>query len=427
MLDPDFTGPSGQRTGRYIVVFDDDEPDPLGVLASGGLTRIASTRDLGALDTAQARADAMGGTAGTFFAELNMAVVDAADDELAGLRTRAIGGAPRLRMYPELIHHVLSPATGRHRSADDDDGQTAFADTDAFTWGLLATHAAQSPYSGHGIKVAVLDTGFDETHPDFAGRTVVTQSFVDGEGPHDGHGHGTHCIGTSCGPRTLADGRGYGIAFEADIYAGKVLSNEGSGSDAGILAGIDWAISQGCAVISMSLGADVNEIHPPYVAAGKRALAQGTLIVAAAGNNAQRSAGNPGFVGTPANSPYILAVAAVDDALAVADFSARSSTLQGGQVDVAGPGVNVYSSWPMPQRYNTISGTSMATPHAAGVSALLAESTGLRGRELWAELVQVAERLEAPSVDVGSGLVTAPQAAPPDPQPADPGDGDETP
>lgn len=426
MLDPDFTGHSGQHTGRYIVVFDDDEPDPLGILAGDGLTRVASTRDLVDLDDA-ARAEAVAGTAGTFFAELNMAVVSAQDDELEGLRSRAVGGAPRLRLYPELIHRVLAADTGRHRSEVGETGQATFADSDQFTWGLLATQAAESPYSGKGIKVAVLDTGFDETHPDFSGRAVVAKSFVDGEEPHDGHGHGTHCIGTSCGPRTVADGRGYGIAYEADIYAGKVLSNAGSGADAGILAGIDWAIAQGCAVISMSLGADVNEIHPPYVAAGKRALARGTLIVAAAGNNARRSAGDPGFVGTPANSPYVLAVAAVDDTLAVADFSARSSTLQGGQVDVAGPGVDVYSSWPMPKRYNTISGTSMATPHAAGVSALLAESTGLRGRELWAELVQVAQRLEAPSVDVGSGLVMAPQAAPADQQPAEPGAGDGAP
>lgn len=427
MLDPGFSGPSGQQTGRYIVVFDDDEPDAMGLLATGGLTRIANTRDLANLDSDEDRAGALAGTTGTFFAELNMAVVSAGETELEGLRTRTAGASPRVRMYPELIHHIMSPAPGRHRSEDEEAGTGTFADTDEFTWGLLATHAAESPYSGKGIKVAVLDTGFDETHPDFAGRTVVAKSFVDGEEPHDGHGHGTHCIGTSCGPRTVADGRGYGIAYEADIYAGKVLSNEGSGADAGILAGIDWAISQGCAVISMSLGADVDEIHPPYVAAGKRALAHGTLIVAAAGNNAQRSAGNPGFVGTPANSPYVMAVAAVDDTLAVADFSARSSTLQGGQVDVAGPGVDVYSSWPMPQRYNTISGTSMATPHAAGVSALLAESTGLRGRELWAELVQVGQRLEAASVDVGSGLVTAPLAAPADPQPADPAQGDGAP
>ena len=188
-----------------------------------------------------------------------------------------------------------------------------------------------------------------------------------------------------------------------------MLSNAGSGTDAGILAGIDWAVGNGCAVISLSLGADVAQIHPPYTAAGSRALEQGSLIVAAAGNNADRRKGEFGFVGSPADSPFIMGVAALDQALEIAFFSARSLPLRGGQVDCAGPGVQVYSSWPMPKRYNTISGTSMATPHAAGVAALWAQATGRRGLELWATLVQEAERLPLLSVDVGAGLVLAPQ------------------
>lgn len=433
MLDPGFFGPSGQHTGRYIVVFDDDDPDPLDLLAAGGMTRVADTRDLASLATSEERSAAARQGQGTYFAELRMAVVAAEDAQLETLRTSSVGAQRGLHYYPELIHHVLEPGqAGRHRSEAAPDAVSrdatgsspaapadGFADTAEFTWGLQATGAATSEASGEGIKVAVLDTGFDTGHPDFAGRTIVTESFVDGEDAQDGHGHGTHCIGTSCGPRAPGTGPGYGVAHASEIYAGKVLDASGSGGDAGILAGIDWAITQGCAVISMSLGADVAEVHPPYVAAGKRALARGTLIIAAAGNNAERSAGNPGFVGTPANSPYIMAVGAVDQQLAIADFSARSGATEGGQVDVAGPGVEVYSSWPMPQRYNTISGTSMATPHAAGVAAVLAASTGLRGRELWAELVQGCERLDAASADVGAGLVRAPQPAAPG------GDGDE--
>ena len=80
-------------------------------------------------------------------------------------------------------------------------------------------------------------------------------------------------------------------------------------------------------------------------------------------------------------------------------------------MDISGPGVKVYSSWPGAQRYNTISGTSMATPHVAGVAALLAEATGYRARELWAELVQQARRLEQFSVDVGAGLTRSPEPA----------------
>ena len=286
---------------------------------------------------------------------------------------------------------------------------TSFQDSAQFTWGVQATGVTSSPKSGLGIKVAVLDTGFDATHPDFVGRAVTAQSFVAGEPPQDGHGHGTHCIGTSCGPKSPSTGPRYGIAYEADILAGKVLSNAGSGTDGGIIAGINWAVSNECHVISMSLGADISQVHPPYTAVGQRALDAGSLIVAAAGNNADRRASNFGFVGAPANSPYIMAVAAIDQELAVTFFSARSLPVRGGQVDLAGPGWQVYSSWLMPTQYRSISGTSMATPHAAGIAALWAQATGYRGRELWATMAQESQRLLEPSVDVGCGLVLASQ------------------
>ncbi|WP_026548624.1 S8 family serine peptidase [Arthrobacter sp. Br18] len=404
MIEPDSSGSRSTRqepetTGRFIVVFAESEPDPPAFLRSAaGLSNVASSRDFGRgpVDPEQAR-----GADATVFAALGVAVVTA-DPQQAGALRSASNQANVVSVSPELIHHVLSDATGG-------DGSASFQDTPQFTWGLQAAGAAASPWTGDGIRVAVLDTGFDSSHPDFAGRQVTVESFIAGETAQDGHGHGTHCIGSSCGPRTPSTGPGYGVACEAEIFAGKVLSDSGSGSDGGIIAGIEWAMMNGCAVISMSLGADVQQVHPPYTAIGRRVLDQGSLIIAAAGNNADRRQNNFGFVGAPANSPFILAVGALDQQLDLAYFSARTLPVRGGQADIAGPGYQVYSSWLMPDRYNTISGTSMATPHAAGVAALWAQATGYRGRELWSVLMQESHRLLAPSVDVGSGLVMAPQ------------------
>src|SRR5262249_34175179 len=152
--------------------------------------------------------------------------------------------------------------------------------------------------------------------------------------------------------------RRYGIAHKDDIFIGKVLDNSGGGTDAQILAGIEWAIANKCPVISMSLGKEVPNPEAMYVKVGERALQHGSLIIAAAGNNARRSAGKFGFVGSPANSKWIMAVGALDANLGMADFSARS-TVAGCNVDIAAPGVAVDSSWPMtisPGRYNIISG-----------------------------------------------------------------------
>ena len=429
-----------QTTGRRVVVFaeHDGAADPAETLRSiAGVSEVASTRDFAgqAMDMSQTQ-----GAGATVFAVLGVAVVAADADQAAALEAAVARGAI-LAVEPELVHHVLADAGGGLSRGDgvsvdyvrgyrdgvgDLSGRivpdaagaarglptaeiTGYQDTDRFTWGLQATEAATSCRSGQGVKVAVLDTGFDLAHPDFAGRPITAQSFVAGVSAQDGHGHGTHCIGTACGPQTPADSRRYGIGYQADIFAGKVLSDQGSGVDQGILAGINWAVANGCQVLSMSLGADVRQVSVAYETVGSRALAAGSLIVAAAGNNAQRNLGMFGFVGIPANSPSIMAVAAVDFLLDIAFFSARSNPVRGGQIDVAGPGVNVYSSWPMPRRYNTISGTSMATPHAAGIAALWCQVTGRRAGDLWSTLTQQARRLSLPSVDVGAGLVQAPQ------------------
>ena len=282
-------------------------------------------------------------------------------------------------------------------------------DESQFTWGLQACGIDTTAFNGLGIKVAVLDTGFDLQHPDFVGRTVESKSFITGQTVDDGHGHGTHCIGTACGPQRPTDERPrYGIAYGASIFAGKVLSNGGSGPDGGILEGIEWAVVNGCSVVSMSLGAQ-GPVSIAYETAGQRALDAGTLVIAAAGNESTR----PGFiapVGRPANSVSVLAIAALDEALNIAGFSNGGTLDDGGQIDLAGPGVRIFSAAPHQTGLVRKSGTSMATPHVAGLAALYAQAfPASRGLALKALLLQNAKRLSLPSTDVGSGLVQAPQ------------------
>ncbi|MEP5092092.1 MAG: S8 family serine peptidase, partial [Paracoccaceae bacterium] len=202
--------------------------------------------------------------------------------------------------------HILAdgaPAIGRIDSRAD---AIRVASEDASTWGIQAVHADLSTYSGRGIKLAVLDTGFDLGHPDFVGRNVEARSFVAGEPVQDVNGHGTHCIGTAAGSRDPVGVIRYGVAYEADIYAGKVLSDSGSGRESGIFAGMNWAITEGCEVISMSLGRStaVGETFDPiYEDIAVSALDAGCLIIAAAGNESQRQFNFIAPVGAPANSP----------------------------------------------------------------------------------------------------------------------------
>ncbi|MBP2323816.1 subtilisin family serine protease [Kibdelosporangium banguiense] len=385
-------------TGRFLVLLEDDS------VAAGAraMSRVAGLRMASTADSAGASVASMLNDAdGVILHELGVAVVSAAEDQASRLAVAAAEPGPIATVEAERIVHAITAEAPAEPAATSDEN--------TFTWGLQAVRAAASTIDATGIRVAVLDTGFDVQHPDFAGRNVVTSSFIQGEDVQDGHGHGTHCIGTACGPRKPSSGPGYGVAFNADIYAGKVLSNRGSGSDGGILSGISWAISNGCAVVSMSLGAPTKPNTPfstVFEQAAKRALDRGTLIIAAAGNESSRSAGHIASVGHPANCPSIMSVGAIDERQAITDFSCGTVDIIG-QVDVVGPGDNVYSSWPGAQ-HKRLRGTSMATPHVAGIAALIAAQHGSRAWELWARLVQSANRLKLPATDVGAGLVQAP-------------------
>ncbi|MCC8249579.1 S8 family serine peptidase [Saccharothrix luteola] len=393
-----------ETTGRYLVLLDDKS-------VTAGAREMNRVAGISAASTADSATTAEVAAAdGVIFQDLGIAVVNATPDQVQQLTRAAEAPGPISVVEAERVVHAYTapPDTGVDQAA------APAVDESVFTWGLQAVGANISSATGKGVRVAVLDTGFTVAHPDFAGRTVLTQSFITGETVDDAHGHGTHCIGSAAGPRKAATGGpGYGVAYEAEIYAGKVLSNQGSGTDSGILAGIEWAIANGCAVVSMSLGASVRPGTPHsqiFEQAATRALAKGTLIIAAAGNESNRP-GKVAPVGHPANCPSILSVGAVDVQRAIAFFSCGTVDTVG-QVDIVGPGVDIYSSWNKEDgglgMHKRIQGTSMATPHVAGVAALIAEKHNARGWELWARLAQTGRRLGLPSTDVGAGLVQAP-------------------
>lgn len=301
----------------------------------------------------------------------------------------------------DLVERLLGEEAGRLRAVADFDETSA-------TWGLQVTRVLESEFTGAGIKVAVLDTGFDETHQDFIGRAVTKKLFSTNSSEADVHGHGTHCIGTACGPLHPVTGPRYGIAYDAEIYAGKVLGDDGSGTDRSIIAGMEWALDEGCEVISMSLGAATRIGDTPsedYEQIGRVCLDAGTLVIAAAGNESDRPR-RIAPVGAPANASTIMAVAAVDRDLLPAPFSCGGMN-PGQEVDLAAPGVDVLSALPG-NAYDRWNGTSMATPHVSGVAALIAQSDAkLRGWALWARLLQITKPLSSPARDVGKGLLQA--------------------
>jgi subtilisin family serine protease len=268
-------------------------------------------------------------------------------------------------------------------------------DNKASSWGIaaigaLATWGAYGA-RGAGTKVAVLDTGIDAEHPDLAGKLDGWVEFdhlgrpVSGSTPHDSDEHGTHVSGSIVGGR--ASGQWIGVAPEAKVAAAMVLNGEAGGTDAQVLAGIDWAIEQDVDAINMSLGGLTltPDIPNTYTEAIIKALRLGIPVVAAIGNEGGQTTGAPG------NDLFAFAIGATDHNDTVAGFSGgrtqiiRESNFLPPDIlplpyqkpELCAPGVAVVSSIPGGE-WAAFNGTSMATPHVAGAIALLLSATSIR-------------------------------------------------
>ncbi|UWE04534.1 S8 family peptidase [Laceyella sacchari] len=245
---------------------------------------------------------------------------------------------------------------------------------------------------GSGVKIAIVDTGVQSNHPDLAGKVVGGWDFVDNDStPQDGNGHGTHCAGIAAAVTNNSTGIA-GTAPKASILAVRVLDNSGSGTWTAVANGITYAADQGAKVISLSLGGTVG--NSGLQQAVNYAWNKGSVVVAAAGN-----AGNtaPNY---PAYYSNAIAVASTDQ-----NDNKSSFSTYGSWVDVAAPGSSIYSTYPT-STYASLSGTSMATPHVAGVAGLLA-SQGRSASNIRAAIENTADKISGTGTYWAKGRVNA--------------------
>ena len=356
-------------------------------------------------------------------------------EELAKEDVRVLARDPQVRaLAPVMPTRLVRPV----------EATEAAAPTTA--WGIGAVGADSSSRTGAGVVVAVLDTGIDAGHQAFAGATLVEEDFT-GSGNGDHVGHGTHCAGTILGRDV--DGARIGVARGVTkALIGKVLGDDGRGSSEAMLQGMQWAVQNGARVVSISIELDFPAFVKQQVDAGtpadlatSRALeayranlrifdtlmqmtrslepfGAGCVVVGAAGNGSRREL-DPDFeigVELPAAADGVVSVAALAQSpqgLAIAPFSNTFA-------QISGPGVDILSAR-NGGGVTSMSGTSMACPHVAGVAALwweevLASPLPANPSTVTAKLLaSAATDGFAAAVEVadrGVGLVRAPQPTP---------------
>lgn len=334
----------------------------------------------------------------------------------------------QLQQLPEEVESISAIFPDRYvrvppvtRSADE---PAAVKDNPGHTWGLGRTGAIAcwGAYGvrGKGVKVAVLDTGYDHSHPDLKdklsgfcefdknGNPVEGKTTIDSA--YDSENHGSHVSGSIVGGN--ASGRWIGMAPDAKVLAGLVLKN-GVGTDRQILAGIQWAIDSGADVINMSLGGlEMSpDVFDTYTLAILNANRLGIPVVVAVGNDGQGTSGAPG------NDLYAFTVGATDNQDRAAGFSggrtqiirdsryidSKYLPLAFSKPELTAPGVDVYSCI-RGEKWEAFSGSSMATPHVAGAMALLLSKPDKLLKEVTTTIAQLEGRQK---VDVLQQLLTS--------------------
>lgn len=299
------------------------------------------------------------------------------------------------RIEDDVIVEAFDINNNNKQSKSSDRKNGPSQPTQVLPWGIDRIDAEQvwslGNGTGAGVNVGVIDTGISISHPDLIGNIKggVSEVWYTSNW-NDDNGHGSHVAGIIGAASNTIGVIGAGPAV--NLYAIKVLDRNGSGYLSDVINGIDWAVAHGMKVVNLSLGtsADIQSMHDAVI----RAHNAGVLVVAAAGNSG-------GSVSYPAAYPEAVAVAAVDSLNNAPYWSSR-----GPEVDVAAPGVSIYSTY-KGTGYATLSGTSMATPHVTGAAALmfgkpvdLAYDTNSDG--IW-QPDELQSKLQATATDLGAG------------------------
>lgn len=240
-------------------------------------------------------------------------------------------------------------------------------------------------FTGAGVSIYILDTGTSPNHEDLVGRTTLGGDFINEGKKEDGHGHGTHCSGTAAGEK-------YGVATNAEVIGVKVLSSSGSGSTTGVIKGVQWAIDNSGdtpAVFSMSLGGGLNSAMNKVA---EDASKDNIVVVAAGNSNADACRYSP--ASAKANVITVGSTTSKDERSGFSNY--------GSCVDIFAPGSNIKSAWIGSNKATkSISGTSMATPHVAGVAAQLLEKNNMDMKDSVAELYSLG--VSGQIADIGKG------------------------